>query len=123
MKNKGNALGFRTIFRYPEKQDKAGSLLHVVTDTGASFANTDHIRGFQTNEELQFHTDGADIFALLCIRNAKTGGLSKLVSSVAIFKEIEQNRPDLARVLQEQFHLTPELKIQTTTKFKKFQYL
>ena len=96
--------GLGQYLGYPEKQDKAGSLLHVVTDTGASFANTDHIRGFQTNEELQFHTDGADIFALLCIRNAKTGGLSKLVSSVAIFREIEQNRPDLAKVLQQQFH-------------------
>ena len=71
--------GLGQYLGYPEKQDKAGSLLHVVTDTGASFANTDHIRGFQTNEELQFHTDGADIFALLCVRNAKTGGLSKLV--------------------------------------------
>ena len=59
--------GLGQYLGYPEKQDKAGSLLHVVTDTGASFANTDHIRGFQTNEELQFHTDGADIFALLCI--------------------------------------------------------
>ena len=89
---------------YPEKQDRAGALLHVVTDTGANFSKSDHIRGFQTNEELQFHTDGADIFALLCIRNAKTGGLSKLVSSVAIFNEIEKVRPDLAQILQKEFH-------------------
>ena len=53
---------------------------------------------------MQFHTDGADIFALLCIRNAKTGGLSKLVSSVAIFNEIEKVRPDLAKILQKEFH-------------------
>jgi len=96
--------GIGQYIGYPEKQDKAGALLHVVTDTGANFAKSDHIRGFQTNEELQFHTDGADIFALLCIRNAKTGGLSKLVSSVAIFNEIEKVRPDLAQILQKEFH-------------------
>ena len=96
--------GIGQYIGYPEKQDKAGALLNVVTDTGANFANSDHIRGFQTNEELQFHTDGADIFALLCIRNARTGGLSKLVSSVAIFKEIEKTRPDLAQILQKEFN-------------------
>ena len=48
----------------PEPQDKAGALLHVVTDTGAEVDKSDNIRGFQTNEELNFHTDGADIFAL-----------------------------------------------------------
>ena len=96
--------GIGQYIGYPEKQDRAGALLHVVTDTGANFSKSDHIRGFQTNEELQFHTDGADIFALLCIRNAKTGGLSKLVSSVAIFNEIEKVRPDLAQILQKEFH-------------------
>tara|TARA_Y200000002_G_scaffold235147_1_gene194256 strand:+ start:335 stop:1336 length:1002 start_codon:yes stop_codon:yes gene_type:complete len=96
--------GIGQYIGYPEKQDKAGALLHVVTDTGADFAKSDHIRGFQTNEELQFHTDGADIFALLCIRNAKLGGLSKLVSSVAIFNEIEKTRPDLALILQKEFY-------------------
>ena len=96
--------GIGQYIGYPEIQDKAGALLHVVTDTGASFKKTDNIRGFQTNEELTFHTDGADIFALLCLRNAKSGGLSKLVSSVAIFKEIEKTRPDLAVVLQEDFY-------------------
>jgi hypothetical protein len=84
--------GLGQYIGYPEVQDKAGALLHVVTDTGASVNKTDNIRGFQTNEELQFHTDGADVFALLCLRNAKSGGLSKLVSSVAIFNEIEKNQ-------------------------------
>ena len=55
--------GLGQYLGYPEKQDKAGSLLHVVTDTGASFANTDHIEGFKQMRN-QFHTDGADIFAL-----------------------------------------------------------
>ena len=96
--------GIGQYFGFPEPQDKAGSLLHVVTDTGATVKNSDNIRGFQTNQELQFHTDGGDAFGLLCVRPAKKGGLSKLVSSVAIFKEIERLRPDLAHELQKNFY-------------------
>ena len=96
--------GFGQYFGFPEPQDKAGSLLHVVTDTGASVKNSDNIRGFQTNQELQFHTDGGDAFGLLCVRAAKKGGLSKLVSSIAIFDQIERIRPDLAIELQKKFH-------------------
>lgn len=88
----------------PEAQDKAGALLHVVTDTGARVDSTDNIRSFQTNEELNFHTDGADVFALLCLRPAKAGGGSRLVSSVAVYNEALRRRPDLARVLTEPFH-------------------
>lgn len=88
----------------PEPQDKAGALLHVVTDTGAEVDKSDNIRGFQTNEELNFHTDGADIFALMCLRTAKSGGRSRLVSSVAIYNAILEERPDLAAELRAPFH-------------------
>ena len=38
--------GIGQYLGYPEIQDKAGSLLHVVTDTGSSVNKTDNIRGF-----------------------------------------------------------------------------
>ncbi|NKC17111.1 MAG: taurine catabolism dioxygenase TauD [Gammaproteobacteria bacterium] len=88
----------------PEPQDKAGNLLHVVTDTGQSVDGTDNVRGFQTNNELEFHTDGADIFALMCVRQSDTGGTSRLVSSTSVFNELVRRYPDLASVLQEPFH-------------------
>jgi hypothetical protein len=108
---------------YPEPQDKAGALLHIVTDTGAEVDKTDNIRGFQTNEELSFHTDGADIFALMCLRPAKSGGRSRLVSSVAIYNAILAERPDLAAELRAPFHFDTraqnpnEAKIQTLPVF------
>ena len=111
--------GIGQYIGYPEVQDKAGSLLHVVTDTGSSVNKTDNIRGFQTNEELQFHTDGADVFALLCLRNAKSGGLSKLVSSVAIFNEIEKIRPDLSKILQQNFYFDSRAQNPNEEKFQK----
>ena len=37
--------GLGQYLGYPEPQDKAGSLLHVVTDTGAKVKNSDNVRG------------------------------------------------------------------------------
>jgi hypothetical protein len=96
--------GLGQYFGVPEPQDKAGALLHVVTDTGAKVDGTANIRGFQTSEEQTFHTDGGDVAALMCLRQAKSGGISRIASSTAIFNEIARLRPDLAQVLQEPFH-------------------
>jgi hypothetical protein len=52
---------------------------------------------------LRFHTDRCDVIALLCARNAKAGGVSKLASSVTIFNEILRRRPDLAELLLQDF--------------------
>ncbi|AWB33104.1 TauD/TfdA family dioxygenase [Orrella marina] len=88
----------------PQPQDKAGSLLHDVTNTGRKVATTGEVRGFQTDDELSFHNDGGDAFMLLCLRTAKEGGISKLVSVATIFNEILRTRPDLVEVLQQPFH-------------------
>ncbi|MGH7153810.1 MAG: TauD/TfdA family dioxygenase [Acetobacteraceae bacterium] len=50
---------------------------------------------------LRFHTDGSDVIALLCVRNAKAGGVSKLASIPMIHNEMLRRRPDL---LEELFH-------------------
>ena len=42
---------------------------------------------------------GRSIVALLCLRAAKSGGLSNLVSSTTIFNEMRRHRPDLLSVL------------------------
>jgi len=48
---------------------------------------------------LRFHTDGADLIALLCVNNSKAGGVSKLASAVTIYNEILKRRPDLLELL------------------------
>lgn len=87
----------------PEPQDKAGALMHIVTDTGQSVEKSDNVRGFQTNNELQFHTDGADAFALMCVRQGRSGGDSRLVSSTTVFNELVTRYPELAVELQKPF--------------------
>ena len=47
------------------------------------------------------HTNSCDIVGLLCLKTAKSGGLSALVSSTTIFNEMRRRRPDLLKLLFE----------------------
>ena len=48
---------------------------------------------------LRWHTDRCDVIALMCVRNAQEGGLSKLASIPTIHNEILRRRPDLLELL------------------------
>ena len=48
---------------------------------------------------LRFHTDRCDVVGLFCVRQASSGGLSQLASSVTISNEIIRRRPELAELL------------------------
>ena len=50
---------------------------------------------------LDYHTDGSDLVGLLCLRTARSGGLSCVANAVAIHNELVRTRPDLAEVLYE----------------------
>jgi len=41
------------------------------------------VRLYKTRVAQPFHTDGADIIGLLCLRPAKRGGVSRIVSSIS----------------------------------------
>ena len=81
-------------------QNAEGHLLGHVRDLGRS-SDDPNTRIYQTRERQTHHTDSCDVVALLCLRPAKAGGLSSLVSSTTIFNEIRRQRPDLLRVLME----------------------
>ena len=83
-------------------QNAAGDLLGHVRDLGAS-SSDETVRLYKTREQLGFHTDGADIIGLLCLRPAKSGGTSRVASSAAVYNEILRRRPDLVPVLYEPF--------------------
>lgn len=94
--------GIGTYLGRPWPQNARGDLLGDVRDTGKSIANP-HVRGYETTVQLPFHTDGSDLVGLLCLRDAKSGGLSSLVSSVACHNEMARTRPDLLERLYEPF--------------------
>jgi hypothetical protein len=52
-----------------------------------------------SNGPLRFHTDRCDVVGLLCARQARAGGISKLASSVAVHNEMLRRRPDLTAAL------------------------
>lgn len=58
-------------------------------------------RSYQHNGQLGYHADPNDLVALLCVRPAKSGGLSCIVSSVTVQNEIVRTRPDRAEVLHQ----------------------
>jgi len=81
-------------------QNAEGHLLGHVRDMGLSSTDP-NTRIYQTRERQTHHTDSCDVVGLLCLRAAKSGGLSNLVSSTTIFNEMRRRRPDLLRVLLE----------------------
>ncbi len=83
-------------------QSKRGDVLGDVRDIGTD-VKTREGRGYTSNAELGFHTDSADVTGLLFVRTAKSGGISRFASSLAIHNEIARTRPDLLPVLYRPF--------------------
>ena len=88
----------------PVAQNKVGSILGHVTDMGGD-ANHPNQRGHQSADSLPFHNDiGAEIVTLLCLRGAKSGGESGIVSAAALWNELLATRPELANALTHPFY-------------------
>ncbi|MDH3529107.1 MAG: TauD/TfdA family dioxygenase, partial [Acidobacteriota bacterium] len=81
-------------------QNAAGDLIGHVRNTGADSGNP-HTRIYETCERQTFHTDSADVVGLLCLRQAREGGESLVVSAATIYNEILAQRPDLLPYLFE----------------------
>jgi hypothetical protein len=84
-------------------QNAAGDVLGHVRDTGADPDDTS-VRLYKTRVGLGFHSDGSDLVALLCIRQGRSGGENRLVSTAALYNEILRRRPDLVPLLYQPFH-------------------
>ena len=75
-------------------QNAAGHILGHVRNVGAD-PNDPTARIYQTNARQSFHTDSADVVGLLCLRDAKTGGESLLVSAETIYNRMRADCPEL----------------------------
>lgn len=95
-------------------QSREGDWINHVIDVSdvseTSRADLQHVirRGqLRTNHaggELDFHTDTTDIFALFCLRNAKTGGMSRLASIATVHNMILADKPDYAKALYDGYY-------------------
>jgi hypothetical protein len=60
-------------------------------------------RGYTTDRELSLHTDSAEIVGLLCVRDAKEGGMSIYTSSLKVHEIIAREHPEYLAVLTRGF--------------------
>jgi hypothetical protein len=99
----GQALGS------PVVQNVQGTLLYDVRDTGQDVRYG--ARFSVTNAESSFHTDASffdevvDYVGLLCLRLARSGGLSQVVNGRTVCEELRTRFPDALAVLCEPFHI------------------
>lgn len=92
----------------PFEQNIEGTLLYDVRDTGRDVKSG--ARFSVTNAESSFHTDGAfgtqvpEIVGLLCIKTARSGGRSQLISACAVHNILHQQAPNVLNALYASFY-------------------
>ena len=90
--------GFGTYMGSARSQNVRGHLLGHVTDITDRYTDPNN-RGYLSRRHLLYHSDSVDMVSLLCLHQAKSGGLSTIVSSYTIHDEMWKRRPDLAERL------------------------
>jgi hypothetical protein len=90
----------------PVSQNARGHLLGHVRDEGRTIADP-NARAYQTRVRMDFHTDmlPVDVLGLFCMRRAKSGGESKVVSALTVHNVLREERPDLLDALYGPFHV------------------
>ncbi|HEX3864098.1 MAG TPA: TauD/TfdA family dioxygenase [Stellaceae bacterium] len=89
--------GIGTHFGHGCSQSADGDYLGHVTNVEKAS------RGYTTSRELTLHTDSAEIVGLLCVRDAREGGLSIYASSLKIHEIVEREHPEYLPVLERGF--------------------
>jgi len=93
----------------PFAQNIQGTLLYDVRDTGQDVASG--ARFSVTSYESSFHTDNSfgdsilDYVGLLCLKTAKSGGVSQNVSGLAAVNLLRREHPDVLETLSQPLHV------------------
>jgi hypothetical protein len=95
-------LGIGSYLGAARSQNAKGHLLGHVKDLGLDIRDP-NVRYYQTSRKLEYHTDSVDVVGLLCLQSAKSGGESFIASSMTLYNEILERRPDLLQALFEPF--------------------
>ncbi|CEH11697.1 hypothetical protein CBOM_07106 [Ceraceosorus bombacis] len=94
-------LGIGTHLGNTVSQNNKGHFLgHVKSLDGADPTKIDKVRIYKTTARQFFHTDSSGgLVGLCCLQTAQEGGESDIVSSQAIWNDLQANRPDVAETL------------------------
>jgi len=97
--------GIGTRFGSALSQNTKGHMLGHVKALGVDY-NDQLVRGYQTADEMRFHSDQCDYVALLCLQPAKMGGASRIASAVTLYNELLKSDPDLMEELVDDFYFS-----------------
>ena len=97
--------GIGTRFGAALSQNTKGHMLGHVKALGVSYQDQ-LVRGYQTADEMRFHSDQCDYVALLCLHPAKKGGASRIASAVTLYNELLKSHPDLMEELVDDFYFS-----------------
>jgi alpha-ketoglutarate-dependent taurine dioxygenase len=85
----------------PVAQKLDGTMIYDVHDTGKQALPGSGVRPDKTNIEIRFHIDNAynatppEIVGLLCLKTAKSGGVSRVLSFHTVHNELLAHHPEL----------------------------
>jgi alpha-ketoglutarate-dependent taurine dioxygenase len=85
----------------PVAQKLDGTMIYDVHDTGKQALPGSGVRPDKTNIEIRFHIDNAynatppEIVGLLCLKTAKSGGVSRVLSFHTVHNELLARHPEL----------------------------
>ncbi len=92
--------GIGTHIGRPAPQSYQGELLGHVIDVSDIEREA---RGYHAGGAQRMHTDNCDIVSLMCVREAKSGGISRIVSAAAVHNRLLEERPDLLAALYDEY--------------------
>jgi hypothetical protein len=98
-----------SLLARPVQQKLTGTLLYDVHDTGKKATPGSGVRPDQTNADQFFHNDNSynttqpEYVGLLCVRPAKTGGVSQVLSFYTLHNELLRAHPDVIPRLYQPF--------------------
>lgn len=79
-------------------------LIAHVTDQGHDIRKR-NVHGSATRADQLPHVDPADVVGLLCVRRAKSGGVSHIASAATVYNELLARHPEYLPILRRGFHL------------------
>jgi hypothetical protein len=85
----------------PLCQNAKGHMLGHVKDLNEDYSK---VRGYMTNAHMAFHCDQADLIALACVHNARSGGHHMVCSSVSLYNEMLRRDPEAVSLLGKLFY-------------------
>jgi hypothetical protein len=98
-----------SLLARPVQQKLTGTLIYDVHDTGRKATPGSGVRPDQTNMEQYFHNDNSynttqpEYVALLCVRPARSGGVSQVISFYTLHNELLRAHQDVVTRLYQPF--------------------